>query len=147
MIRVLISVFCLAVSLPAAAACTWSSTGSYRSKVVCTTANEAAPTLVTEGMSLSNLKALSVTAEADAAQTFTAAPAGTLAVYLWDPTVAAWARCRDCGEPTITEASVRRQSFAAFQVLGPTGRIAFVPVGVTVSAGGVTLYLTGSTGK
>jgi hypothetical protein len=113
-------------------------------KAVCASGTEAAPTLVTEGLSLANLRAISVVAEADAGQTFTAAPTGTLAIYLWDPSVGAWARCRDCGEPVISEASARHQAFAAFDVLGPDGRIAFIPVGVTLSAGGVTLYLHGA---
>jgi hypothetical protein len=141
MIRFLLCLSLLVVS-PAYATCTWSSPGPHTAKVVCTTGNESAPTLATEGMPLINVSAVAVIAAADSGQTLSGA--GTLQVYVYDPGVGAWARCQDCGEPAVTLSSVRYQSFAPFSALVKRGgRIALVPVGVTVSSGGVTIYLTG----
>ena len=142
MIRSLVAVLCLALSLPAAAACVWSTTGSTARKVVCDSGTEAAPTLITEGITLNTVASIGVVAEAAVGQTFTAAPAGTLRIYIWDEFVGAWARCMDCGEPVITAASERRQAFASFTIGERRGRFALVPNGVTLSAGTLTIYLT-----
>jgi hypothetical protein len=139
--RIFVAVSVLVAS-PAYATCTWSSPGPHTAKVVCTTGNESAPTLATEGMPLINVSAVAVVAAADSGQTLSGA--GALHVYVYDPGVGAWARCQDCGEPAVTLSSVRYQAFAPFQALVKRGgRIALVPVGVTVSSGGVTIYLTG----
>jgi hypothetical protein len=141
MIR-LFAVLAALAAFPAYASCTWTSPGPHTAKVVCTTGNESAPTLATEGMPLINVSAVAVIAAADSGQTLSGA--GTLRVYLYDPGVGAWVRCLDCGEPAVSLSSVRYQAFAPFQALVKRGgRIALVPVGVTVSSGGVTIYLTG----
>lgn len=143
MIKLLAIVAALVLPLTASAACTWTQLEIYAYKVVCTLTTEAAPTLITEGMPLTKLQGVTITAEAANGQTFTAAPAGTVAIYLWNDVAAAWARCRDCIEPTISEASQRRQIFPAYEVLVPRGRMAVAPSGVTVSGGSLTFYLTG----
>jgi hypothetical protein len=138
----------LLLSAPAAlATCTWSSTGNSSAKIVCTSGNESAPTLATEGLSLTAggiaLKGLGLTAEADTGQTFTATPSGTLQAYLYDDVAAAWVRVPDL-DVSVTATSLRRQGWQGFTVLAARGRIAFVPVSVTLSSGGITLYLNGS---
>lgn len=134
----------LAFALSASATCTWTSTGTYSWKVVCTTGNESAPTLVTEGAALPNLKALSVFALADTGQTFTATPSGTVAIYIYDDVAGRWGRCRSCGEPTIDAVSEREDAFPAFTVpVSRNGRFAVVPISVTLSSGGVTFYVNG----
>ena len=89
------------------------------------------------------LSAVGLTAEADASQTLSGG--GTLQAYVYDPQAAAWARCPDC-DLALSLASVRRQSFPAFDVkVGlPGARVAWIPAGVTVSSGGVTVYLNGA---
>ncbi len=46
---------------------------------------------------------------------------------------------------SITVSALKRQAFTGFELFaGPPGsRIAFVPFGVTVSSGGLTVYLNG----
>lgn len=144
--KILAAVLCLAFSLPAAAACVTSkvASGTFNWKIVCEDGDEIAPTLVTQGLPLDGLKTITVTAAADSGQTFTATPAGKLAIYLWDPQVALWGRCYDCAEPTIKAISQRTESLGAFDVKGPAGRVMLVPVGVTLSSGGITIYVSGS---
>lgn len=140
--KILIILLTLGFSLPTAAACVWTDTGATARKVVCDSGTEAAPTLVTEGISLGTVATIGIVAQAAAGQTFTAAPAGALHIYVWDNFVGAWARCSDCGEPAITLASERRQAFASFTVGERRGRFAVVPNGVTLSAGNLTIFLT-----
>lgn len=145
MVRSFLAALCLAglLASPAArAACTWSTLTSTTYKVVCTTGNESAPTLESEGAPLGYFRGFNVTAEADSGQTFTAAPGGTLQAYLWVDAAQAWVRVPDL-DLSIGAASVRRQAFMGFQVVSPRGRIAYVPVSVTLSAGGITLYVAG----
>lgn len=89
----LVAVF-LALSLPlaASASCTYTTAaGSSTTKSVCTATTEAAPTLVTEGLSLSGLYAVAVVATASSAWT----AGGTLYAYLWSPQAGAWVRAPD----------------------------------------------------
>lgn len=140
----------LLVALPAYASCTWTqSTNAIAAKVVCTTANESAPSAATDGLPLSavvagnkKLSGFSVTAEADSGQTLSGS--GTLQAYLYDDQAAAWVRVPDL-DLAVTASGIRRQGFPGFEVLaGRVGsRVAFVAVSVGVSAGGITLYLNG----
>lgn len=138
--RVLAALLALALSVPTYAACTWSSTGDYSAKNVCADGDEVAPTAITEGIALTRgrIRGLVVVAEADASQTITS---GTLKAYLWDGVVAAWARAPEL-DLTVSEAGSRRYSWSGFTVVVPSGRIAWVPSTVTLSSGGITLYLT-----
>lgn len=135
--------FALAFPALAFATCTQTQVSSSRSKLACTTGTEPAPTLSTQGQSLVGLKGVSVTVEADSGQTLSGA--GTLQAYTWDPVAAGWARNPDLDLP-VTVSAARRQSFLGIWVPAPTGRIAYAPNGVTVSAGGVTVYTTGVAG-
>jgi hypothetical protein len=114
------------------------------SSSVCTTASEAAPSVITEGADIAALSGgYLVIASADAGQTFSATPAGSLLAYLWDDTVSAWVRAPDYDLP-MSVASQRRQSWAPFGNLNPRGRIAFVPSSVGVTSGGVTVEVVGT---
>lgn len=129
----------------ASASCTWSRPAGTQAtwKVVCTTANEAAPTLATEGADLSALSnGFEVVAEADSGQTFTATPGGSVAAYRYVAIIGAWYRVPDLDLP-ITLASQRRQSWAPFITLVDRDRIAFIPTSATVSAGGFTVWIIG----
>lgn len=129
-------------------ATTWTeNVNGLSAKVVCDSGTGAAPTTAADGMALAftgkPLAAVSLTAEADASQTLSGG--GTLQAYVYDPQAAAWARCPDC-DVAVAVSAVRRQAFSAFDVkVGlPGARVAWIPAGVTVSSGGVTVYLNGA---
>jgi hypothetical protein len=80
----------------------------------------------------------------DAGTGVTLSGAGTLQAYVYDPSVAVWARM-PAFDLSVT-GTTRTQAFQAFQVLGPrNARIKWVPSAVTFSAGsaGVTVYQLG----
>jgi hypothetical protein len=140
MIRLLAACLALALALSAQADCVWTkTTGPYEAKAVCADGDEPAPALSSDGIPLAGIESIGVTVSADAGQTFTAAPAGTIAVYIRSEQTGRWARCQDCNEGTIKNASVRDQPFT-FTVTHRRGRVAFVPIGVTLSAGGLTIW-------
>jgi len=120
------------------AAATWTAPNPKTSKAVSASGTTDAPTLVTEGLDLYRTKGFFVTAEADGAQTLSGA--GALTAYFWDDAFAAWSRVPAMDLATTT-ATVRRLSL---HVSAPAnrGRIAYAPTGVTVSGGGVTIYIT-----
>lgn len=103
-----------------------------------------APTLSTEGQSLEDLAAVSVVVEVAVPASQTLSGAGSLACYVYDPFIAAWSRLPAC-DFAVTSSAVARQAFEAVDVLTPrAGRVLWVPVGVTVSAGStVTVYQLG----
>ena len=122
----------------------WSSPAANVFKLACTTANESAPTLVTEGAPLGLFKSgFSVFAAADSGQTWTASPGGVLQAYIWNDTAQAWGRAPDL-DVSISVASARYQAWAGFGPAALRGRVAYVPVSVTVSSGGITVYITGT---
>lgn len=147
MIRILLACLALLAALPASAACVWSSAGAYEAKAVCADGDEIAPTLITEGLGLISspykpASGFSVTAEADASQTITS---GTLKAYIWDPWVAAWARAPDL-DLTASISGERRLTWPGFTVTAGVGRVAYAPSVVTLSSGGITIYITGAPG-
>lgn len=83
----------LAAALPlsALASCTYTAPDANTVKSVCTTTTEAAPTLVTEGLSLSGVRAFNVVATASSAWT----AGGTLNAYIWSAQAGAWVRAPD----------------------------------------------------
>jgi hypothetical protein len=147
MMRICAVALALALPVAASAACVVSTidsvAGTQAYKIMCDTGSEAAsvPTLSTQGISPAGFRYMEITAEAANGQTFTAAPAGTIAIYLYDANVGGWGRCRDCGEPSVKAVSERRESFGAFDVKGPD-RIMLIPLAVTLSGGNLTLYVT-----
>lgn len=106
----------------------------------------SAPTLATEGLSLKGLTSVTVILETHTPASQTLSGAGTLEAYIWDSfdgsanntgstASGAWSRCKDF-DLTVTLSGVPRQAFESFKVVGPrAGRVIWVPVGVTVSAG------------
>lgn len=153
MLKTLVACLAVLVAFPASAACVWtlkhfldtnSATG-LSATVVCDSGTEAIPTDATDGIPCAGLTKIMLRAQAASGQTFTAAPAGTIRIAVYSSRAAVgWARCPDCSEPTITEVSVRVQSFAPWTVTCREGdRIAFYPNGVTLSAGALTLYVDG----
>lgn len=136
----------LALALPVlalAAPATYSDTaGGVKS--VCATSTCDAPTeaaSLTDGVSLVSAvyRGLTITVCADSGQTLSGA--GTLTAYSRDPSVGLWASLPDLNISMSTSAR-RCQSFASPSILVPAGRITWVPTGVTVSGGGVTVYIS-----
>lgn len=105
-------------------------------------ASGSAPTLATDGQPLADLDAVSV--QVSVASGVTLSGAGTLQCYVYDPSVALWARM-PAFDLSVT-GTTRTQAFQAFEVIGPrNARIKWVPSAVTFSAGsaGVTVYQLG----
>jgi hypothetical protein len=127
-----------------AVAAAWTDTATGN-KAVCASGTCDAPTAAGEGFALSTsdfrVKGIVVTVCADSGQTLSGA--GTLTAYTRDSSVALWAVTPDLNLSPAT-ATVRCIAFPAIWVAVPAGRVAFVPTGVTVSAGGVTIYITGA---
>jgi hypothetical protein len=124
-------------------AITWTATGTRSAKAVCTTGTESAPAdglTPADGLGaiLSDAKGYYVCIEADSAQTLSGA--GTLHAYLWNPLSGVWARFPD-GDFTVSVSAKRGMGFLGNEVVSGRGRVAYVPNGVTVSAGGLTIYI------
>lgn len=141
-----LSLLVLLPSLAYSAAPTYADTGNGVS-VTCASGTCDAPveaSSTTDGLplsrSFSSAKGITVTACADSGQTLSGA--GTLTAYGRDPSVALWAALPDLNL-TVTSSARRCQTFSGFVVTLPIGRVTWVPTGVTVSGGGVTVYVSG----
>lgn len=139
--KLLTILLALCVTLPAFASSTWTTpttkvttTVGRVSKLVATTDTPAAPTTDAHGLDLAGLHGFTVHVEA--ASTMTAG--GTLDAYSFNVETATWARAP---ELDIVVTAKQDENYAAFEVLGGIGRIAFVPNGT----GGATLdvYIIG----
>ena len=123
-----------------AAAGVWAliGTGPSSRAFNCTTAGVTcdAPTLVTEGVSLSGVGGVTVTVCAASGQTLSGA--GTLTAYVWNEATSTWANAPDYNL-TVTGTTVRCQNFAPFWVADTHGRIAWVTTTVTASSNDVTV--------
>ena len=131
----------LAAFLPSAAlaTCTTTATSQFSVTVVCTSANESAPSIATDGLSLAACKkGVSVFLAADSTKTLSGT--GTVKIYVYDPTAAAWGEVPILAQ-SVTASAVRYQGFPAFSVSVADGRIAAIPSSVGVSSGGSTIYL------
>lgn len=117
--------------------------GTGRSVKSVQSTSDSAPSAGTDGMALVSVAGFSVTLEADSGQTLSGA--GTLTCFKWSDQIAGWSRYSD-GDITVPAAiaSNRRYGGVPFQVQAPRGRIAFIANGVTVSAGGCTVYMEAS---
>lgn len=124
-------------------AMTWSFVGNRSVKVVCTTGTETFGQGATDGLPLPGVGAFEVFAQCDVGQTFTATPGGVLQAWLYNDVAALWGRCPDLDQ-TISAPSVRVQGFVGYTVVTPRGKVAYSPSGVTLSAGGLTIYLIAS---
>ena len=115
--------------------------GTGRSVISVQTTSDSPPSASTDGMSLKSVAGFSVTLEADSGQTLSGA--GSLTCWTFHSAINGWARLPDA-DITIPAACAgnRRYGSVSFQVIAPRGQIAFIANGVTVSAGGCTLYMT-----
>lgn len=123
---------------------TWASlTGTGRSVKSVQTTSDSAPSAATDGMPLQSVAGFRVVLEADAGQTLSGA--GTLTCFTWEDAINGWSRLSDA-DITVPAAiaSNRRYGAVSFQVQAPRGRVAFIANGVTVSAGGCTVYMIAS---
>jgi hypothetical protein len=106
------------------------------------TANDA-PT-DSEGIALGHAQSMNVSIEADASQTLSGA--GTLEAWFQEPQTSAWCRAKDF-DITTNVSAVRRATFIGpsagigVPVIYRGGRFVWVPNGVTVSSGGLTIYI------
>ena len=129
----------LFLPMAASAACVWTTNSITEATVVCGDGDEVAPTLATEGLDTSNCKrGISVFVYADSTRTFSGA--GTVRFYAYDAASGLWGSIPDM-DLTVGTASVRALAFPGVWLASPGGRIAIVPVGVTLSAGGFTGHL------
>lgn len=132
-------VVAIAIPSTAFAACTFSSSGSTDSTLTCTTGSGSAPTADTDGVALGPIgQGFAVIVSADSGQTLSGA--GTLLAYVYSGAVGRWIRCADL-DITVGTSGVRDLTFNAIWVAGRKGRVAFVPSSVTVSSGGVTVFI------
>ncbi len=120
-------------------------TGTTASETFGTTSavTGSVPTLATDGQPLADLDAITVVVAV--ASGVTLSGAGTLQCYVYDPSVALWARM-PAFDLSVSTASVRSLAFPAVSVTGArNARIKWVPSGVTFSSGsaGVTVYQLG----
>jgi len=128
---------------------TWSATGSHSAKVVCTTGTESPPAdgltpADGTGAVIGDSQGYSVFIEADSAQTLSGA--GSLKAYVWNPISGVWARAPGSDLATTT-ASVRGLAVLNQAVYAGRGRVAYLPSGVTMSSGGLTVYINVSYDK
>ena len=115
-------------------------------KAVCTSGTETFGAAATDGLNLEDCVGYDVVLEADSGQTLSGA--GTLQAYVYDPQVAGWARAPDFDITVPAGAASNRRFYPlagspgkGIPVLVAQGRIGYTPNGVTVSSGGVTIYL------
>lgn len=121
-----------------AAAPTYTATGTRSVKGVCGTGTcTDAPSGATAGAELSGTDQVSVFVEADSGQTLSGA--GSLLCYVYNDVSTVWARTSDC-DLVVTASSVRGQGFLPMRT-APRGRVTWLPSGVTISSGGVTVYI------
>lgn len=127
MTKLLAALLSLALPLLASAACTYSSGTEWSTRIAtCTTTTEAAPTLVTEGLSLGGKKGMTVVVESSGTMT----AGGTFQAYLWTPSAAsgagAWVRAPDLD---LTAQALAKQAWPGFVVSVAQGRIDYRPSG------------------
>lgn len=147
MMRYLVALLVAGLALPAFADCTWTQLDTLGAKVVCQDGDEVAPSAATDGLALdpgiafgNKPKGLSVVAAADSTRTITS---GTLKGYVYSADAAAWVRVPEL-DLTVSEAGNRYVSWSGLTVTVPAGRIAWIPSVVTLSAGGITIYIRAS---
>jgi hypothetical protein len=128
-------------------ATTWTDNG-LSANAVCTTGTEAAPGTTAHGLALcqptlggKRLSGVSVTLAADSGQTLSGA--GTLTAYVYHPDLGMWSRAPDLDLGVTSTVRAQTWFVGTVPVGRPGSRIAYVPTGVTMSAGGLTAYLDG----
>jgi hypothetical protein len=110
-------------------------------KAVATTGSEAAPSTAAEGMDLTMVGAVDVVVCADSGQTITLG--ATVQVWFYDVDTGLWALSDySLSVPTGKRCAttIGPSAGKGIPIIARRGRVAFVPSGLTVSAGGLTLY-------
>lgn len=103
----------------------------------------SAPTVAADGFNVIGLVSLYIVVSADSTRTLSGA--GTLQCYLYDAiggAPARWIRY-PAADLSVTSSAVRDMAFPPVMLRAPRGRMAWVPSGVTVSAGAVTVNVHG----
>ena len=138
-LAVLVALF---LPMAASAACVWTANGSTSATVVCGDGDEVAPTLATDGLDTSGCtRGISVFSYADSTRTFSGA--GGLKFYVYEPVSGLWGEVPAVTETlTVTVTTVRAQGHPGIWTVVPGNRVAVIPVGVTLSAGGFTARVT-----
>lgn len=117
------------------ATCTYTTqVGSGVTVASCNETTEAGPTLISHGKPLDQTRGLVVSAVHTSAMT----AGGTFQAWTWVPTATQWVRTPDLD---LVAAAATNQTWAAFQVLVPRGRIDYRPSGV--GAGNTLIYISG----
>lgn len=102
----------------------------------------SAPSAATDGQPIQDLDGVSVIVSAGAVNL---SGAGTLQAYLYDASVAVWARAEFL-DLTVTATGIAAQAFEGLDiVVARKGRVKWVPSGVTFASGsgGVTVWQLG----
>lgn len=144
---ILAAVMALAVFLPTqalAAAATYTPLGGSKAiKIVCASGTCDAPTLLSQFIPMTDWTGFSVEVVADSGQTLSGA--GAVKCYTWNPVTSNLPSYQQDLSLAPATASVRSVTLQGVFVAAATGYITCIPSGVTVSSGGVTLYVTGWT--
>ena len=118
-------------------AATWTLLGK-RSIKSTQAATEAAPSLPAEGMDLTGVGAVTFRLEADVGQTINA-DVGQVDIYTYDE--GGWAEAPGISiQVPAGSSGARRVTLHTAIIDNPRGRLAPIANGVSVSAGGVTIY-------
>ena len=127
MTKLFAALLALVLPLLASAACTYSSGTEWSTRIAtCTTTTEAAPTLVTEGLSLGGKKGMTVAAESSGTMT----AGGTFQAYLWIASAASGAgRWLRAPHLDLTAQALTGQVWPGFAVTVSAGRIDYRPAG------------------
>ena len=118
----------------------WQDLGARSRRVTQLVSGEPAPTLQSEGVSLSyadsrlaGLKSILVFARAESGQTFTGV--GTMLAYVWNDILQMWTRSAMADLDCSGLAGLASGALPTLQILSSTGRLILVPSGVGVSGG------------
>lgn len=120
-------------------AATWTQIGTGEVKATGLAATDVEPSSSTDGMDIRGLRSFAFTIECDVGQTFLSA-AGHFDIFWFDPFVGAWSFVVDAAQQVPPEAATRRRVTFVLDILNRRGRIALIPNGLALSAGGLTAY-------
>lgn len=127
-----------------AAAATYTVLGGGKAvQITCASGTCDAPTLVTQFANMMNWTGFSVEVVADSGQTLSGA--GTIKCYTWNVGTSNLPSFQQDISLSVSTSSVRSVTLQGVFVASATGYITCIPSSVTVSSGGVTLYVQGWT--
>jgi hypothetical protein len=120
-------------------AASWAHPGPTEWLVTGLSATDSAPSSPDDGMDVRGLKSFALTLECDAGQSF-ATSAGQLDLWWFDPFVGAWSYVAETQRQIPPESVGKRRITFVFDVLNRRGKLAYVPNGLSLSAGGITAF-------